>query len=374
MSVVGRSLAPMERSPFPHSGPLEADEVTGRDHEAADLVRLLGGRVPVALVAPRRYGKTSLLRRATWLLDQVEPTTTLWLDLYGLSSVADFAVRLDRTLGDSTGRFREALDRVAGGLSVNIGLVSAELRRSARSAPDPVATVHALLDSLVRVAGQHRTVLVVDEVADAIGVGNVLEIARAHLQPVYRELGLAFAGSKPTMMSRLFGDTDQPFYSQARRVELRPLAVDAVVDIVHRGFRSTGRDAGVVASSVASFGAGHPQRSMELADAAWWLTEPGGAADRDTWDAALAGVRARVAPGLRDLFGAVSSTQQAVLRAVVRTGAPFAASEGRFHDLSNSSITIARDALVDAGHLTVGPDGTRLTDPMLADWVERELP
>lgn len=364
----------MERSPFPHSGPLEADEVTGRDEEAGELVRLLGGRVPVAVVAPRRFGKTSLLRRAVWLLDQVEPTSVIWLDLYGLSSVSDFAVRLDRALGASTGRFREALDRIAGGLSITIGLVSAELRRSARSAPDPTATVHALLDSLVRAAEQHRTVLVVDEVADAIGVGNVLELARSHLQPVYRELGLAFAGSKPTMMARLFGDTDQPFYSQARRVELRPLPDDAVVEIVHRGFGSTGRDAGGIASSVASFAAGHPQRSMELADAAWWLTEPGGAATRDTWDDALAGLRARVAPGLREFFGVLPGPQQAVMRAVVRTGAPFAASEGRFHDLSNSSITIARDALVDAGHLMADERGTRLTDPLLADWVARELP
>ena len=364
----------MERSPFPHSGPLEADEVTGRDDEAAELVRLLGGRVPIALVAPRRYGKTSLLRRGAWLLDQVEATTTVWLDLYGLSSVSDFAVRLDRALGASTGRFREALDRIAGGLSINVGLVSAELRRSARSAPDATATVHALLESLVRVSERHRTVLVIDEVADAIGVGNVLELMRSHLQPVYRELGLAFAGSKPTMMARLFGDTDQPFYSQARRIELLPLSVDAVVDIVHRGFRATGREAGPVAASIASFGAGHPQRSMELADAAWWGTPPGETATADTWDEALAGVRSRVAPGMREFFGMLPGTQQAVLRAVVRTGAPFAASEGRFHDLSRSSTTIARDALVDAGHLLFGPGGSTLTDPLLSDWVGRELP
>ncbi len=97
-------------------------------------------------------------------------------------------------------------------------------------------------------------------------------------------------------------------------------------------------------------------------------------ADRDVWDAALASVRSRVSPGMRDFFGVLSGTQQSVLRAVVRTGAPFAASEGRFHDLSNSSITIARDALVDAGHLLVGDDRTSLADPLLADWVERELP
>lgn len=364
----------MERSPFPYSGPLEADQVAGRDEVSAELVRLLGGRVPVAVIAPRRYGKTSVLRRATWLLDQVEPTTTVWLDLYGLSSMADYAVRLDRALAATTGRFREALDRIAGGLSINLGVVSAELRRSARNAPDPTATVHALLESLVRAGERDPVVLVIDEVADAIGVDSVLEVTRTHLQASYRDLGVAFAGSRLTMMTRLFADVDQPFYSQAQRVELGPLAASAVVEIVRSGFEATGRRAGPVPSAVAGFGGGHPQRSMELADAAWWRTDPGASAGQDTWEAALAEVRSRSAPALRDVFAGLPGAQQAVLRSVVRTGAPFAASEGRFHDLSNSSRTIARDALVDRGFLLVGDHGTSLVDPLLADWIERELP
>jgi hypothetical protein len=155
-------------------------------------------------------------------------------------------------------------------------------------------------------------VLVIDEVADAIDVGNVLEITRSHLQAVYRDMAMAIAGSKPTMMTRLFASTDQPFYSQARRVELGPLPIEAVVGIVHDGFERTDRRAGPVASSVAQFGSGHPQRSM--------------------------------------------------------------ASEGRFHDLSNSSITSARDTLVDAGHLVHLDGRTALADPLLADWIRRELP
>jgi hypothetical protein len=201
-----------------------------------------------------------------------------------------------------------------------------------------------------------------------------LELIRSHLQNTYRDMGLAFAGSKPTMMTRLFSDSDQPFYSQARRMELLPLPAEAVVEMIHRGFESTGRSAGPVAAAIASFGAGHPQRSMELADAAWWITEPDGAADQGTWEDALAAVRVRSAPALRDFFGVLPSPQQAVLRAVVRTGAPFAASEGRFHDLSNSSTTIARNALVDAGHLIVRPGATTVTDPLLSDWIARELP
>lgn len=364
----------MERSPFPNAGPLEADEVRGRDDEAGDLVRLLGGRNPVALIAPRRYGKTSLLRRAVWLLDQAEPTAVIWLDLYGLSSSSDFAVRVAAALQSSTGALRETIDRIAGSLSVHLGIVTAELRRPRPDGLDPVATIHALMDTLVDAAGRHSTVIVIDEVADAVGVDNVLEIARTHLQPVYRDVGLAFAGSKPTMMTRLFGDTDQPFYSQAQRMDLGPLRTGTVVELVHDGFGSTNRSAGPVADSVATMGGGHPQRSMELADAAWWLTEPGTEADDDTWEMAFARVRERSSTGLREFFSALSAPQQGVLRAVARTGAPFAAAEGRFHDLSATSITAARNALVDGGHLVRADDRTMIVDPLLADWILRTLP
>lgn len=216
--------------------------------------------------------------------------------------------------------------------------------------------------------------LVIDEVADAVDVDNVLEIARTHLQPVYRDVGLAFAGSKPSMMSRLFGDADQPFYSQAQPIDVGPLHASTIVELVHGGFRTTDRAAGPTADGIATFSRGHPQRAMELADAVWWRTEPGGEATAETWEVALERVRGRSATGMREFFSALGSSQRAVLRAVAHTGAPFAAAEGRFHDLSTSSITAARNALVDAGHIRTEGGSTMIVDPLLADWVLRTLP
>ncbi|MDZ7673952.1 MAG: hypothetical protein U5K30_02625 [Acidimicrobiales bacterium] len=77
---------------------------------------------------------------------------------------------------------------------------------------------------------------------------------------------------------------------------------------------------------------------------------------------------------MREFFSALGSSQRAVLRAVAHTGAPFAAAEGRFHDLSTSSITNARNALTDAGHLSADGQTTTIVDPMLHDWVLRTLP
>src|SRR3546814_1766478 len=71
----------MDRSPFPFQGPLAPSEVTGRDDLRRDLAERMVERRVTALLGPRRYGKTSLLRRVTADLAEVGPET-IWIDLY----------------------------------------------------------------------------------------------------------------------------------------------------------------------------------------------------------------------------------------------------------------------------------------------------
>ena len=365
----------VEESPFPHHGPLAAGEVRGRDAEAHDLAVRLRERRPVAVLGPRRYGKTSLVTHTLWRLDEVEPTARVWVDLYGLTSFADFAVRLDAALVQVRGRFREVLDTVAGGLSVRLGVLGVELRRAGRSGPDPVAATHDLLEVLVAAARQQAVVLALDEFSDVVGVHGLDAVLRTHLQHHYRHLGLVFAGSRPSMMRTLFADRGRPFFAQADLIELGPLDQQAVTAIVHDGFTSTGRRAGPVALRIVALAGGHPQRSMMLADAAWLRTPEGAEATDETWATALAAVRRAVDGPLSALYEELPAAQGPVLRAVARTGSPFAAAEARFHDLSNSSITAARDALVRDGHLVRGRDGkVAIVDPLFADWLRRTFP
>lgn len=365
----------MEESPFPHHGPLPPDVVTGRDEEAHDLALRVRGHRPVAILGPRRYGKTSLVRHALWRLDDVEAIAVIWIDLYGLTSFADFAVRLDRALTSARGRLREVLDRVAGAVSIRLGVLGVELRRAALSGPDPLAATHGLLDVVTRSAESHPVVFVLDEFSDVSRVDPLAAVLRTHLQHHYRNLGLVFAGSKPSMMRTLFAERGQPFFDQADVVELGPLSQEAVAAVVHDGFNGTNRRAGPVAANVVTLAEGHPQRSMLLADAAWWRTGEGAEATDDTWADALESVRSSVAGSLTALFEELPAAQGTVLRAVAHTGKAFTRSESRFHDLSNSSATAARDALLRDGHLTWRADNNvQIVDPLLADWLRRIFP
>ena len=80
-----------------------------------------------ALLGPRRYGKTSILRKmAASLIDS--GTTLIWVDLFELSSMADLASRFDQGLSNVPGQAGRQLRKLAASYDINLGLVRLQLR------------------------------------------------------------------------------------------------------------------------------------------------------------------------------------------------------------------------------------------------------
>lgn len=360
----------MDASPFPYQGPLEPAEVQGRDDLLADLTERITGRRVTALLGPRRYGKTSVLRRLAADLTEV---TTVWVDLYEVTSMADVAVRFDDGLGATNGRFATAARAFAAGVSLNLGMVKVELTGPARNRPDPALTFHGLLDVLVAAAKREPTLLVLDEFSSIGRVEGAAGALRTALQHHFRDLGIVFAGSHPSMMRALFTARPEPFYGQADLVEIGPLDAGAVEAIVAAGFASTGRDAGPLPGRITAFTAGHPQRTMQLADACWRHTGPGETAGPELWAQALDDVRQATGEVMERLYSGFERGERAALRAVARGGSIYGAAADLL-DLSNGTATHARRALLDSGDLVEAQRGLAIVDPVLADWLRRRFP
>ncbi len=361
-----------DRSPFPYQGPLDPGQVAGRDLLVRELSERLANHRVTVLLGPRRYGKTSLLRRVLHDLEQVG-STPVWIDLYALTSLADLAARLDDGLDAVRGPLRKAMTRMAAASSLTIGGVKVEMRGAARDRSDPALTVQALLEVLVRAAAKTPTVVAFDEFAGISGVAGAAGILRTGLQHSYQQIGLVFAGSEPSMMRTLFTAQAEPFYGQADLLEIGPLDPIAVVEIVSDGFAATGRDAGPVPERIADFAGGHPQRSMQLADAAWRATTLGGGAGTETWEVTLERVRRETSSGLERLHSALPSGQQKVLRALAQTGSIYGHA-ARTHDLAKGTATAARAALMAHGHVRESAGRTEIVDPLLADWLRYRFP
>lgn len=362
----------MDVSPFPYFGPLEPEQVRGRDDMVADLVERVTEHRVTALLGPRRYGKTSLLRRVA--RDVIDGGAAVcWVDLYEVASMADVAVRFDAALARIPGAMGERAARVAASVAINLGMVSVDLRAPERDRPDPTLMLHSLLDVLVRAAEGAPTVVVMDEFAGIARVPGGAGALRTGLQHHYQDLGLVFAGSEPSMMRMLFTDHAEPFYAQADLVEVPPLRAEEVVATVVDGFAATDRRAGPLPGPLAAFTGGHPQRTMQLADAAWRLVPAGETATGETWGAALDLVRRATAAGNERLYSGFHDGEKLVLRVLASGGSVFG-SAGQLLGLATGTAQHARQALVDKGQLAVVDERHTVVDPVFADWVRNRFP
>ena len=105
-------------NPFIYSHPVAPEDIIDRDEETMELLRNAVGGHFVRLFAPRKYGKTSLLKRALRDGEKQEGLIPVLVDLYRVSSIADVTIRFERAYskhlkGPLRGKVEEFLQKAA---------------------------------------------------------------------------------------------------------------------------------------------------------------------------------------------------------------------------------------------------------------------
>ncbi|MGH9106751.1 MAG: AAA family ATPase [Acidimicrobiales bacterium] len=357
---------------------MPVEELIDRDSEAERLVARAEEGNNSRLVAPRRFGKTSLLRRVLRDADRTG-WATVYVDFFGVLTLADISQRIERAYGD----------QLRGRLALWFTGVRRRLRPTFRAGGGPLpvgveVTLDAqaeppLLERLAlprRLHERHgaRTLVVFDEFQDVLQAKDRVDaVIRSEIQHQGAVASYIFAGSQVGMMRELFADRRRAFYGQAAPVELPPLPAEEVAGYVTDRFERNGRDVGQGLEPLLELGAGHPQRTMLLAHALFEHTPLHGAATEDTWQAAYEYAMRQVRDELRAIWNSLPTSQRRALTAVAEnTSALYAA--GRSHGGSRGgAVHGAVRALEDRGEIAVDPStrtGYRVTDPLLAEWVK----
>src|SRR5438270_12326738 len=126
-------MAGRDLNPFHFSGPLAPEDMIDRDPEAEDLLALASGGHSFRLVGPRRYGKTTLLRRVLESAER-ERMATVLVDLQDVLSIAEIVVRIERGYERLKGPIRRHVENLFRswniGLSLSGGGFTATLQRN----------------------------------------------------------------------------------------------------------------------------------------------------------------------------------------------------------------------------------------------------
>jgi len=370
-----------EPSPFVYDGPVPPDQMIGRHQEAVTLRQWSKAGRFVALTAPRRYGKTSLINRVARDAERYDRTAVVVADLYDVASTADLVIRLERAWAEHTpSRLRDAVGRALAGAEVGLSLAGTGFTVALAERPDtdPLPALHTLLDLPNRVRGQReydRVLVVLDEFQSLARVRGAEALLRSYAQHQRSTASYLFAGSEPGMLATAFGDSSRPLYGQAETFRLGRLPADELSAAIAAGFERTERHTGDVLPDLVGASEGHPQRAMLLAHLLWSRVPHGQVAGPAAWAETLAVALRRVDGEARALLNGLSPGQRKTLRAVAEYDSPMNARALRTLALPKTSARQSADQLVAEGVLERDEhERWHVVDPLLTRWIKSALP
>jgi uncharacterized protein len=362
-------------NPFRYSGPVAAEDVIDREEVLAELLTVAESANNSRLLAPREYGKTSLLNLALREAGK-QGWATVYVDFFGVLTLADVAARIETAYrsqlsSDLAGWF-ELLRRRFTGARIGGGAVpvslEVDLKGSEQALLERLETPRRLLE-----ARGVRSLIVLDEFQDVLGTHERADhVLRSAIQHHGEAASYVFAGSDLGMMRALFDDRRRAFFRQATRIDLQPLPEADLGEFIEARFRSTGKRIHAQAiGALLDLAAGHPRAAMMLAHELWAATKPRGTASLAVYEDAEREALERASADLRGMWRGLTRVEQETLTTIARGGRPYSRKRGG-RSSSGGAVAHALGKLEGAGELLPGADGYRIVDPFLAELLRRD--
>ncbi|HEY6962383.1 MAG TPA: ATP-binding protein [Gaiellaceae bacterium] len=363
------------------------DAFTNRTAELKALRSDLTNGQNVALIAPRRYGKTSLLRKAAQQLVR-KGVLVAEVDLMKTPSKEKLAGSLARAIHDDIAsplfKARERL-RVFAGLRVTPtvtidpkdGTPSFSFTATHRR-EDLDATIEHLLELPARLAGERgkRVAIVFDEFQEITEIDPRLPALMRAVFQEQRDVAHVYAGSRRDVMRRLFTHDNEPFFRSAKVMELGRIEGREFAKFVEQQFARTDRGlAEGVAAALVEVTGGHPYATQELAYALWEEVPEGFSATAADLDRSVEAVVRSENAHFTLAWGGASRAQRLVLQALaVEPGPVFGSAYRLRHQLpAASTVQRAVEQLVLDELVERRPDGGfDIAEPFLRQWVLRD--
>ena len=241
-----------DKNPFFLKEYAEDEPFCGREEQEKYLAACARNIDHVVLIAPRRTGKTSLIKRVQKTLSR-EGAVCLYVDFFGVVSVEDIAARLADALFRET-RSRDALHKRAmgamqcfrpaadnslhagKGFSAGVELISSK------------SSGFALLEEVLKSLGVfiHRSAELVhfalDEFQEITTLSQSAKIETLLNEYIHRHAAAyTFIGSRREELRAIFSSRSRSFYQEAVQVELTPIPEKKLADFVAGQFTSHGK-------------------------------------------------------------------------------------------------------------------------------------
>ncbi len=210
--------------------PVTGNDFFDRTKMITDVRRLIVDRQDFMMKAPRRYGKTSLIKHV--LLDSKDPY--LYLDLRResrMENIAEQIIDFVFTQAGISGFFRRMKEGIAKFMinakhevTIKTEIFEYSVEFFSDEKKKPCELLIKALETAEQIATElnRHFIIIFDEFQDVsrfICEGNVLEMMRGTIQH-HEHITYAFLGSIEHLMTDIFENKKSPFYNYCRKLKL----------------------------------------------------------------------------------------------------------------------------------------------------------
>ena len=359
-------------NPFVTKGYAGAEYFCDRVNETRQLVELTTNGNNMALISPRRVGKTDLLHHCFQQPKIKDKYHTFHIDIYATTSLKDFVNVFGRAILDELkpkGRlvwegFLNVLRSLRSQISYDInnfptwslGLGDIE---------HPATTLDEIFEYLNN--ADKPCMVAIDEFQQITKYSdspNIEATLRTYIQKCINSTFI-FSGSKRHLMGEIFTSPARPFYQSVLIMNLRPISLEKYGKHI---------DAPVVAEIYRRFDA-VTSCIQRMLNVLFLKTPPGQQCTIDMVDGAISYILDMFTETYTDLLDKIPEKQREVFLAIAREGKATAITSKAFikrHHLQTVSVvTAAVRGLLDKDFITQDKNTYMVYDPFFALWLQQ---
>lgn len=369
-------------NPFVTTGYVGPEYFCDRDSETKALTDLLCNGNNVALMSPRRYGKTDLIRHCFAQEEISRNYYTFIIDIYSTKSLSEMTERMGKTILDVLkpkgkkvwSKFVDTLSSLKGGISYDAaGVPSWTLQIG--DIHNPGTTLDEIF-SYLRSADK-PCLVAIDEFQqiEKYGDRNVEATLRTYIQ-YCPNAHFVFSGSQREMMGAIFTSPARPFYQSASIINLPPIREELYAEFCRGHFSAAGKsvDDGVVPVLYRMFD-GTTFYLQKMMNVLFMFTGAGETCRTEMVEKALDYILDFSAATYEDLLYQLPEKQKQVLLAIASEGRATALTSGNFvgkYSLqSASSVNSAVKGLLEKGMVTHSRGVYQVYDLFFREWIVR---
>ena len=369
------------KNPFVTNGYAGAEYFCDRVQETKILRELLINENNIALISPRRIGKTDLI----WhVFDDPEIQKNYHcfvVDIYATKNLGDFVNMLGKALVDELRpKGRKAWEKFVNMVASLRSEISFDISGlpvwgvGLGSIKNPTVTLDEIFTYLSK--ADKPCLVAIDEFQQITRYGD--ETIEATIRTYVQRCTNAhfiFSGSQRHMMNGMFTSPSRPFYQAVTIINLQPLDLDVYTDFCENKFEKAGKhlDRAVVALLYERFEAvtSYMHRVMNVL---FSRTDTGATCDVSMVDEAVEFIIRLSSDTYESLFYQMPEKQRSLFLAIAREGKAKEVTSGAFIKRNNlnsaSSVSSALRGLLDKDFITEDKNVYSVYDQFFALWLK----